>query len=643
MSDQQKIWFVYLTDHHEGPFTPSEVAEKFAQGAVTAQSLGWKDGMAEWLPLETIPELQSVVSAGAAAPAATAATAAGDDGFSLAQMLATQQGGAGVVREDPSITSAGSVLASMAGSVQTGAPAGGLDLGLGQGAGANPPPGEDAWTLKIGAQVSGLHSLHKLKALAAEGEIPPDAMLWHAGWPDFQPLAAVPEVAAARKPRKAGAPQRSGTTGATQRPRGFAPLAAGADIGNDEPTDTGIRAPSSGGIKGILARISGLISKKKAKAPAAAVGKAKTSLSVKSSAGGAVKRIVGVAVALAVVGGGAAYFVLFSSPIPSDLDVIPDDLENMRAVASGSTGQGQLFLALARGTEDDPADDTSPKFYVATTLPEGSSVSLDLVGQPGTLVNRVSFEKTFTATVGKKHLAVFDKISDDGKPLPMGEYVLKVSAEGAEPLTNNRFLGGKKGGAYNDRLKRYKEKLQGEYDKEMQELREYVDTLKTLHAEVAKRLAEFKAMTPATRAKVAYDWKSFAPSAQAMIAQLDQKVRARASGATALYHPRAFQDVNSSLSQMQQLVALHGQRVEGAAPAQNVDEVDGLVQASLISLEQWIAQALVKSPFEVMSAPAAPAGAATHAPTAAPTGTTAAPAPTTAPTAAPAAVPAAKP
>ena len=68
MSDDQKIWFIYLTDHHEGPFTPAEVAEKIGQGMLTAQSLGWKDGMPEWLPIESIPELSAVSGGDAPAP-----------------------------------------------------------------------------------------------------------------------------------------------------------------------------------------------------------------------------------------------------------------------------------------------------------------------------------------------------------------------------------------------------------------------------------------------------------------------------------------------------------------------------------------------------------------------------------------------
>src|SRR5688500_11761725 len=66
MSDQEKIWFVYQTDHHEGPFSVEEVAGKAKQGLVTSQTLAWRDGMAEWVAAESIPDLRPVFGAAAA-------------------------------------------------------------------------------------------------------------------------------------------------------------------------------------------------------------------------------------------------------------------------------------------------------------------------------------------------------------------------------------------------------------------------------------------------------------------------------------------------------------------------------------------------------------------------------------------------
>jgi hypothetical protein len=150
MSDQQKIWFIYLTDHHEGPFTPAEVGEKISQGLLNAQSLGWKDGMPEWLPLEQIPELSPFLASGSAAPLpaaeADAPQPSQDEEFSLAKLLADQQGG-GAPEAQPLESSASntSVLSSLARPAET--------QGASVGVTAEAVDSHaEIWTLKVGDQ-----------------------------------------------------------------------------------------------------------------------------------------------------------------------------------------------------------------------------------------------------------------------------------------------------------------------------------------------------------------------------------------------------------------------------------------------------------------------------------------------------------
>lgn len=642
MSDQQKIWFVYLTDHHEGPFTPAEVAEKLQQGLVTAQSLGWKDGMPEWVAIGSIPELASVLGGGAAP--APAAAAGGEEGFSLAQLLASQQqggtqGGAVPTQEDPSLTGATSVLSQMVGSVHSANPVGtgsvSIDISGKTGAGqpqesaadVQPDPTAEVWTMNVGDQVSGLYSYNRLIELATMGEVPADARFWRAGWADFQTLAKLPEVAASRRHRAMSsssnaAPNSLKSGGASTRPAGFAPITAGANVGNDDPTDPSINTAGMKEKVGFFAKIAGIFKRKKKAEPTKSIGVAKKVQTKNASGGGGrLKKILVPVLALVVLagGGGAAYFFLFSSPIPSGLDVAPDDFVAMKAVVKQPiAGGGHFYLGIAKGTEDDPVDLTAPKIYVATNLAEGTQVSLLLVGQVGTLVNRVSFEKTFSATVGKDHLAVFDQVKDDGKPIPMGEYDIKVSAAGAETLSSSRFLGGAKAGPYQDRLKKYKDKLQAEFDKEMAEFREFIETLKSLQADVSKKIADYKSgwAVPANHAKIVSEWKASATTASQMLSQLDQKIKAK-QGATGIqiYNPRTLQDVATLVSQMGQLIQAHGQRLESAAPSTvNVDELEGLTKAAVTTLDQWLTQTLVKSPLEALSG----AGANVSSPAAAP-------------------------
>ena len=54
----KKRWFIYLGDHHEGPFSTEEIQEKRTQGLVTGESYIWQEGMADWLPLRKAPDFE---------------------------------------------------------------------------------------------------------------------------------------------------------------------------------------------------------------------------------------------------------------------------------------------------------------------------------------------------------------------------------------------------------------------------------------------------------------------------------------------------------------------------------------------------------------------------------------------------------
>jgi len=56
-SELQKKWFVYLSDHHEGPFSATELSQKQKTGTVNSQSYVWSEGMVDWKPLTEVGEL----------------------------------------------------------------------------------------------------------------------------------------------------------------------------------------------------------------------------------------------------------------------------------------------------------------------------------------------------------------------------------------------------------------------------------------------------------------------------------------------------------------------------------------------------------------------------------------------------------
>lgn len=56
MTEQK--WFIYINDHHEGPFTPEQILEGIAQSRFPKQAFVWAEGMADWLPIEQVPDFQ---------------------------------------------------------------------------------------------------------------------------------------------------------------------------------------------------------------------------------------------------------------------------------------------------------------------------------------------------------------------------------------------------------------------------------------------------------------------------------------------------------------------------------------------------------------------------------------------------------
>src|SRR5690606_35629599 len=113
--------------------------------------------------------------------------------------------------------------------------------------------------------------------------------------------------------------------------------------------------------------------------------------------------------------------------------------------------------------------------------------------------------------------------------------------------------------------------------------KEFIDTLKSLQGEVSRHIREYNTnwQEPANRGRITNEWRTFAASSQAMINQIDQRVKEASAGATAPFHPRAFQDISSTLAQLLQLMQLHNERLVGRPPQINPNELDGYVQAGV--------------------------------------------------------------
>ena len=55
-------WFVYVNDHHEGPFSMADLQSKLASGEVRREQYVWAEGMPDWLMMTAVRELDALMA-----------------------------------------------------------------------------------------------------------------------------------------------------------------------------------------------------------------------------------------------------------------------------------------------------------------------------------------------------------------------------------------------------------------------------------------------------------------------------------------------------------------------------------------------------------------------------------------------------
>jgi len=61
-AEAQGIWYVVVEGEQMGPLAEPDIAARLARGEITGESLVWKEGLADWVKLSTIPELAQMPS-----------------------------------------------------------------------------------------------------------------------------------------------------------------------------------------------------------------------------------------------------------------------------------------------------------------------------------------------------------------------------------------------------------------------------------------------------------------------------------------------------------------------------------------------------------------------------------------------------
>ena len=60
MARDPAAWYVIISEQETGPLTRVELGVELASGAISAETLVWKEGMINWLPGAQIAELEAL-------------------------------------------------------------------------------------------------------------------------------------------------------------------------------------------------------------------------------------------------------------------------------------------------------------------------------------------------------------------------------------------------------------------------------------------------------------------------------------------------------------------------------------------------------------------------------------------------------
>ena len=84
-------WYVGINGVPVGPIRLSELRSKAASGAITEESLVWRDGFEQWMPLKTFPELVAIVDEGVSSARASLTPLSPDVGAEPSAQLTPMQ------------------------------------------------------------------------------------------------------------------------------------------------------------------------------------------------------------------------------------------------------------------------------------------------------------------------------------------------------------------------------------------------------------------------------------------------------------------------------------------------------------------------------------------------------------------------
>jgi len=446
----EKKWFLYVVDHHEGPFSLADIEQKMAQGQATASSYIWCEGMPDWKMASDVQAFEALLKPSTVPPAPPELKVVSVEEPVL---LSPPQSELEASTESPSLGTPSLEMISTDQNVHT------LTS-------LEPAPEE----LKVDisealASSSAQQEVNQISQTVVEKEQTADL--------DTKERKAA-EKAAKKAAKQAEKEKRRLEKEANPEKGSLSIL-----------IKVLILVVISGGM--ITAYVQGLLDPV-LNSPAL---KATVNTASDFTRPYIVKAIETVPALGKVI-----------SPIPRLEDVPNEDYEELKATSLANLTSGpKAALSLSR------SDLFTPFFYVTSNLPDGTKFNVIVEGVSDTLLNHLVFNQSVEATLAKRFAKTAMVRFPDNRPLPRGEYnVYLIESENQPDATKGilanaqpsgikippylpkgsriiakktYFLGGTKDSTYLSRLKEYHDKLRTRATAELAELKQFSGTLES--------------------------------------------------------------------------------------------------------------------------------------------------------------------
>ncbi len=487
----EKKWFLYVVDHHEGPFSLVDIRDLLEQGKTTTEAFVWREGMDDWTPMASLPDFAPIL--GPQEPSLTSS-----------QIIQSPTQESSLTAEplfviDPSPEPKSSVKTS---SVEVARESATKTLNVSRDAAdvsiRQLSHSDTGYCLFSEREYTGPFSFKAVIRKVNQGEVGLEDKLWHPGWSDFVMLGAIREIKEQTKPPEKRTRKKiknaSGKRSFVFSPLFIffffivLPLSAYQFLAKGGGTFLAERTPIKSLATVHLPPLPFDAAWQMIHPYFSKTGQ-KLSPLLSQFAGYAPKDMQG-----------------YLSPIPFIEGLSPEDVTQMRDVATQPIQSG---LSVAVIKKPQSLESGFPQFYIATNAPEGTVLTLQLLGKAGSLVGAPAYIKSTVMDITKGYGLTPRFTADEGKSLVRGDYVFTVEESDGQtaevtkilnqaPVRSGSkklhhveifFVGGKKDEAYRQALQEYNESIRQKKLSEVTELDQILSTMMDAGKEISEYLA----------------------------------------------------------------------------------------------------------------------------------------------------------